>query len=326
MRDVRRRAPGEEPRQTAACRVAVPEGAPTRTVRDPRQVVIGGRCLPYRMTGGSRNNDRLAMETREWTTATLEAPYVVRDGIRRQALADRSGRDNEARLIAENRRLLAIVGRHRVEARAVKARIVEAGDAERRRVERDLHDGAQQRLVSLTLALRLVRIQLGTNADPEAVATLDQACADAKSALTELRELARGIHPAVLTGSGLAAAIDGLAARSQIQAIVDTSLDVRLPQAVEAAAYFFVSEAMANVAKHAHASRIHITLAKSGNQLIVTVTDDGVGGADLRGGSGILGLCDRLDGVGGSVMIHSPRGAGTRLQATIPLPARVARD
>lgn len=205
------------------------------------------------------------------------------------------------------------------EVRRSRTRIVEATDAERRRLERDLHDGAQQRLVSLSLALRLARSRLSGETNPAAVAGLDEAAAELKTALVELRELARGIHPAILTEAGLGPAIDSLAARSTVPASVLAVPDRRLSPGVEATAYFVVSEALANVAKYASATQATIAAECPGESLRVEVADDGVGGADPGRGSGLRGLADRVAALGGSLAIESPMGGGTRVVATIPL-------
>jgi signal transduction histidine kinase len=204
------------------------------------------------------------------------------------------------------------------EVRRSRARIVEATDAERRHLERDLHDGAQQRLVSVSLALRLARTRLRADADPGAVASLDEAADELKTALVELRELARGIHPAILTEAGLGPAIDTLAARSIVPADVIALPDRRLSAAVESTAYFVVSEALANVAKYASATRVTVAAECPGDTLRVEVSDDGIGGADPAHGSGLRGLADRVAAIGGRLSIDSPTGAGTRLVAEIP--------
>jgi signal transduction histidine kinase len=236
----------------------------------------------------------------------------------RTSATARVGERVSDQLIAENRRLAALLEDRANELRRSRARLIEACDAERRRVERDLHDGAQQRIVALMLALRLARTQLGAEADPVAVATLDRAVSEAKAVLSELRDLARGIHPAILTQAGLAAALGSLAERSPVPAVVHAETDERFSAPVEAAAYFVVSEAIANVAKHASARRIDVRLAVETGRLIVDVVDDGVGGARPDHGSGILGLQDRLVAVAGTLEIESPVGLGTRLRATIP--------
>ena len=205
------------------------------------------------------------------------------------------------------------------ELRRSRTRIVEATDAERRRLERDLHDGAQQRLISLSLALRLARSRLGRDTDPAAAAGLDQAADELKTAIDELRELARGIHPAILTEAGLGPAIESLADRSTVAAAVLALPDRRLSPAVEATAYFVVSEALANVAKYASATRARITAECPGDSLRVEIADDGVGGADPERGSGLRGLADRVAALGGRLAVVSPTGGGTRIVAEIPL-------
>jgi signal transduction histidine kinase len=227
------------------------------------------------------------------------------------------------RLALENENLHAEVQTQLDEVRASRARIVAAGDLERKRVERDLHDGAQQRLVSLTLALRLARAKLGPDADPEVVGSIDQASADARAALAELRELARGIHPQVLTEAGLSAALQSLADRSSVLVSVENGTTERFSVAVEGTVYFVVSEALANVAKYAHATRAVVRTAWQDDSLTVEIADDGIGGADATAGSGLRGLADRLAAVDGTMEITSPRGGGTRLVAHIPVAAPI---
>lgn len=205
------------------------------------------------------------------------------------------------------------------ELRESRARIVEATDSERRRLERDLHDGAQQRLVALSLALRMARSRLHSDGDAAAGAGLDEAVRELKTALVELRELARGIHPAILTEAGLGPAIDSLAARSTVAASVLALPDRRLSPAVEATAYFVVSEALANIAKYASATSATVAAECPADVLRVVIEDDGVGGADPDGGSGLRGLADRVAAIGGSLSIVSPIGGGTRVIAEIPL-------
>jgi signal transduction histidine kinase len=228
------------------------------------------------------------------------------------------------RLSVENDRLQAEVEAQLNEVRESRARIVEAGDAERKRVERDLHDGAQQRLVSLTLALRLARLKVGDDADPEVKRSLDEASEEARSALSELRELARGIHPQILTEAGLGSAIESLANRSSLDVAVDLGTDRRFSPTVEATAYFVVSEALANVAKYAEASRALVRTDWHDDELTIEIADDGVGGAEPGPGGGLRGLADRLSAVDGRLEIFSPKGGGTRLLATIPTNAPAA--
>ena len=207
------------------------------------------------------------------------------------------------------------------ELRRSRARIVEATDAERRRLERDLHDGAQQRLVSLSLALRLLRTRLAGTDDPnaEAIAAADDAVAELRTAIRELRELARGIHPTILTEAGLGAALTALAERSDVPATVRELPDRRLPPAVEATAYFVVSEALANIAKYASATTANVAAECDATTLRVEVSDDGVGGADHTKGSGIRGLQDRVAALGGRLTVDSPIGQGTLVVAEIPI-------
>jgi signal transduction histidine kinase len=222
-----------------------------------------------------------------------------------------------ARLTIENQRLQAEIRAQLEEVRASRARIVEFGDAERRRVERNLHDGAQQRLVNLSLALGIARSQVPTTSDGELAAALDEAAAELRLALAELRELARGIHPVILSEAGLGPALASLAERSPIPATVAAVPSDRLPARVEETAYYVASEALANAAKHAHASAVTISARQCGSGLVVEVGDDGVGGADPTG-SGLRGLADRVAALDGRLAVHSPTGAGTRVTAELP--------
>jgi signal transduction histidine kinase len=186
-------------------------------------------------------------------------------------------------------------------------------------VERNLHDGAQQRLLTLSLSLRLTMERLGDDADPELRRELDEAAAEAARAVQELRELGRGIHPAVLTGSGLAAALESLAERSPLPVTLDAASNGRLPEPVEVTAYYVVSEALANCQRHAGASSVRVATALDGGDLVVTVTDDGRGGADVGAGSGLRGLEDRVAALGGRLTVESAPGRGTTVRAEIPI-------
>jgi len=207
--------------------------------------------------------------------------------------------------------------RHEEELRASRARIVEAGDAARRQLERNLHDGAQQRLVALSLSLRLAQSKIGS--DPAtAEAVLDSARGELAAALDELRELARGIHPAVLTDRGLPAALEALATRSPIPVKIETP-DEALPPPVESTAYYVIAEALANVIKYAQASTVTVKVCRDGDCARVEVADDGVGGADPGAGTGLRGLADRVEVLAGALAVESPPGGGTRIRAEIPL-------
>jgi hypothetical protein len=221
-------------------------------------------------------------------------------------------------LALENERLRADIAAQLEDVRASRARIVEAEDAARRRIERDLHDGAQQRLVSVLLTLRLARGE-NDGAAPDALRdTLDEAIAGQEKALAELRELAAGIHPAVLTDGGLRPALRAVTELASVDVSLDDVPAERLPDQVEAAAYFVVSEALANVCKHAVAQRASVCVRREDDSLRVEVRDDGKGGADLAAGSGLRGLADRIAALNGRLDIESPPGAGTRVVATIP--------
>jgi signal transduction histidine kinase len=194
--------------------------------------------------------------------------------------------------------------------RDARQRIIAAADEERRRIERDLHDGAQQRMVALATMLSLAEARFKT--DPERAAELvARARAEAELAVKELRDLARGIHPAVLSDLGLAAALDALAARAPVPVQVSGVPSAPLPAAVEAAAYFVTAEALTNVAKYARASECSVCLTLEDSRLRVEVRDDGVGGADPSTGSGLLGLRDRVEALDGRLEVDSPPGAGT---------------
>jgi signal transduction histidine kinase len=205
----------------------------------------------------------------------------------------------------------------RHELAASRARLVEAADEARRRIERDLHDGAQQRLVAAALDLTLLEQQLERDV-AAARAALTRAREQLDEGLSELRDLARGIHPSVLTDRGLEAALQGLAKRAPVPVDLHLAMPERLDRAIEAAAYFVVSEAVTNAAKHAQAESLSVSIAATDGSLIVTVADDGVGGAETGRGSGLTGLADRVEALGGRLEIASPRGDGTRISARLP--------
>ncbi|HEX3456299.1 MAG TPA: PAS domain S-box protein [Gaiellaceae bacterium] len=204
------------------------------------------------------------------------------------------------------------------ELRASRVRIVEAGDRERRRIERNLHDGAQQHLVSLALRLRGASECLEDEPDA-ARGLLEQADLELAVALAELRELAQGIHPAVLADRGLRPALEGLASRSTLRVEIASLPADRLPEPVEVAAYYFVAEALANALKHADATVVTVRVELDGRRVVLGVVDDGVGGAGETDGTGLRGLIDRIEALGGRFSVDSPAGGGTRLRAEIPL-------
>ena len=210
--------------------------------------------------------------------------------------------------------------RSRTELAASRARIVTAADETRRRIERDLHDGVQQRLVSLLLAERTAQemVPPGLLALQAQLSELAEGLAEA---LEELQEISRGIHPAILTDGGLARALKTLARRSAVPVDLDVRIDARPPEPVEVAAYYVVSEALTNAAKHAHASVVQVAVKASRDVLELSIRDDGSGGADTGRGSGLIGLADRVDALGGSIEVASPVGHGTTIRVTLPLNA-----
>jgi signal transduction histidine kinase len=229
-----------------------------------------------------------------------------------------------AGLALENERLQAELRAQLEELRDSRARIVDAGDTARRRLERNLHDGAQQRLVALSVALGLAETKL--DSDPhKAVALLAAARAELAVALEELREIARGLHPAILS-RGLAVALEGLGERSPVPVELQVDRGERPPPSVEAAAYYVVAEALTNVARYAQASTATVRVTEDEGQLRVEVSDDGMGGAAITKGSGLQGLRDRVEAIGGRLEIRSRPGSGTRLTATLPLQPRAAAD
>ena len=272
------------------------------------------------LAGESVNDYETVRQRKDGTLVAVSiAAAPVRDGSGQVvsnmvAYTDITERKAQA---AEVHRLNAELCARLEELAASRARIVTAGDVERRRLERNLHDGAQQRLVALSLSLRIALAKL--DADPAgARAVLADAGDELALALAELRELARGLHPAVLSDRGLRAAVEMLAGRAPVPVEIADIPDERLPAPVEAAAYYLIAEALTNVAKYADASTARIRVAARAGSVFVEVSDDGVGGADATAGSGLRGLADRVEALGGSLEVVSPAGAGTALLAEIP--------
>ncbi len=260
-------------------------------------------------------------EARAWTAVELEGRRVgaivhdvtlldTPDVVRSVAAA--------AGLAMKNERLQAQLRARVEELRRSRARIVEAGVQERRRLERNLHDGAQQRLVALSLTMRLAQAKV-RKAPEQAETMLAAAQEELRRALEELRELARGIHPAVLSDRGLQAAVEALAVRSPLPVRLVEVPGERLPEPVEAAAYFVIAEALTNVAKYAQASQATVSVVRDNGSAVVEVRDDGVGGANPDRGSGLRGLADRVGALDGSLSLDSPPGSGTTLRAEIPV-------
>jgi len=252
---------------------------------------------------------------------------VRREGRRIAALVHDPALADEPELVAsagaaaglalENERLQAELRARLEDLRASRERIVEAAEAERKRIERDLHDGTQQRLVSIAMTLGLADSRF--DRDPaRARSLLDEARASLSAALRELRELSHGIHPGILTERGLDAALKELAYGARLPLELDVGLSKRLPDRIEAAAYFMVSEALTNIAKHADASAVRVRVQRTDGLAVVEIADDGVGGADTAHGSGLRGLADRVDALGGRLRVESPPGRGTVVHAEIP--------
>jgi signal transduction histidine kinase len=243
--------------------------------------------------------------------ALLHDPSLQREPALLDAVVAAAG------IALENGRLESELRARVDELRQSRARIVEAAQSERRRLERDLHDGAQQRLVALTLQLVALERQLSEH--PGAVQRLEEARLELDQSLRELRELARGIHPAIVTDRGLSVALDALVSRATVPVELEVELDGRPPEAVEVAVYYLVSESLTNIAKHARASSARVEVAAQDGRLVVEVSDDGIGGAASESGSGLRGLTDRVEALGGRLRVWSPNGGGTRLRADIPL-------
>jgi signal transduction histidine kinase len=221
-----------------------------------------------------------------------------------------------AGMALENGRLHAELRARLEELRGSRGRVIDAGQKERQRLERNLHDGAQQRLIALSLDLS--RLEGRLQADPEAAAGLEEARNEIALSLAELRDVARGIHPAVLSGHGLAVALESVAAGAPLPVRLTVDLEGRLPEPIEVAAYYVASESLANVGKHARASAATVDVSRANGEVVVEVVDDGIGGADTERGSGLRGLADRVEALSGRLRVWTPRGGGTRVRAEIP--------
>ncbi|MFI7541525.1 sensor histidine kinase [Actinoplanes sp. NPDC049599] len=270
--------------------------------------------LPGRDAGG----DPAAGERTATLIGDPDAPQavIIHDRSLRQEPTLLEAVAEAVRFVLENARLQAELRGRLLEARETSARLVAAQDTARRRLERDLHDGAQQQMLAAGLAVQLLRRRL-EGADDSTLALLEETQGALRTALAEMRQLARGIHPAVLTSDGLSAALDQLSRRCPVPArVVLTEPVPRLPAAVEATAYFVACEALANVVKHADATRVTLTVTAAGGHLRLTVADDGRGGATT--GPGVTGLRDRTAALGGELSLHSPPGGGTRLRMELP--------
>jgi len=292
-----------------------------RALRDPSLTLA--YWLPEFESWANASGDSVKLPTQDERRAVT---LVDRQGTPLAALVhDRSLGDEPELLDAvsaaagialENGRLHAELNARLVELRGSRVRLIEAGSKERQRLERNLHDGAQQRLVALSLELRLVERRLG--ADAEVSDALSHARSEIAMSLEELRDVARGIHPAVVTAHGLAVALESLVARAPVPVRMTVDLDERPPEALEVAAYYLVCESLANIGKHAHATSATIDVARSNGEFVIEVADDGSGGADSERGSGLRGIADRVEALDGRLRVWTRHGHGTRVRAEIP--------
>jgi signal transduction histidine kinase len=251
---------------------------------------------------------------------------IFGDGAPRAALVHHRSLSDEPELLdavsaaagiaLENGRLQAELQARVQELRGSRERVIEAGQKERQRLERNLHDGAQQRLIALSLDLRMLEGRLGDDADSRD--RLDRARQEIAMSLEELRAVARGIHPAVVSGHGLAVALESLAAGATVPVRLTVELDERVGEGVEVAAYYVVCESLVNIAKHAQASVATVVVSRANGELSVEIVDDGVGGADSERGTGLRGLADRVEALGGRLRVWTPPGGGTRVRADMP--------
>jgi signal transduction histidine kinase len=286
-------------------------------------VLRNGRTV--RRDGYYESRGRFAANIRQMGIRSAVATPIAVEGRLWGALGigSRSGSlpaDTEQRIVSFTELIGTAIANaeSRAEIMASRARVVAAADETRRRVERDLHDGTQQRLVSLALALRSIETKVPSDLD-DVRAQLAQAETGLAAAITDLQEISRGIHPGILSKGGLGPALKSLARRAGLPVELDVGDHGRLPDSVEVAAYYVVSEGLTNAAKHAQASLIHVDLTVDNRTLQVAIRDNGVGGADTRGGSGLIGLRDRVEALGGTIEIASVIGEGTSLVARIPI-------
>ena len=296
------------------------EGAVARALRDPSMTLA--YWLPDFETYVDLEGRRVEVPCLDGRMTTP----IDQDGVHVAALLhDRElGEEPElleavraaAGIALENGRLQAELAARLEEVKGSRARVIEAGQKERQRLERNLHDGAQQRLVALSLDLSLLEGEL--DKDSDARSRLGRARGEIATSLAELREIARGIHPAVVTGHGLPVALEQLTALAPVPVRLTVAIEDRLPEALEVAAYYLVSESLANIGKYAQATSATVDVTRANGQVVVEVTDDGIGGAETESGTGLRGLADRVEALDGRLRIWSPHGGGTRVRAEIP--------
>ena len=291
-----------------------------RTLRDPSLTLA--YWLPDFATYADLDGRPVELPAEDERRATT---LIDRDGAHVAALLHDPALNDEPQLLdavtaaagiaIENARLQAELAARLEEVKGSRIRVIEAGESERKRLERDLHDGAQQRLIALSLELK--RLEREVASDPGR-RRLDEAQHEITRSLEELRAVARGLHPAVLTGHGLGVALEQVAARAPVPVRLSVEIEGRLPEQVEIAGYYVVTESLTNVAKHAQARSASVDIARHGDDVIVEIVDDGIGGADSELGSGLRGLADRVEALGGSLRVWTPHGGGTRVRAEIP--------
>jgi len=291
-----------------------------RALRDPSLTLA--YWLPEFGSYADLEGRPVDLSSQDGRTTTL----IERDGAHVAALLhDPALKDEPALLEAvtaaagiaiDNGRLHAELSARLQELRGSRVRVIEAGQKERQRLERDLHDGAQQRLIALSLELS--RLEGRLDGDPDTSAGLDQARREISISLDELRAVARGIHPAVVSGHGLQVALEQLAARAPVPVRLNVAVEGRIPEHLEVATFYLVSESLTNIGKHAEATAATVDVGRVNGQLVVEIADDGVGGADTERGSGLRGLADRVEALEGRLRVWSPSGRGTRLRAEIP--------
>jgi len=270
---------------------------------------VDGRSVDLPVEGSGRTTTMIDRNSGH-VAALIHDPALLDEPELLQSVSAAAG------IAIENGRLHVELRARLEELRGSRSRVIEAGQKERQRLERNLHDGAQQRLIALSLELSLLERELGD--DDGTGKRLARAREEIATSLGELREVARGIHPAVVSGHGLAVALEQLTARAPVPVRLRVVVDERLPEPIEVAAYYLVSESLANVAKHAAASSATVEVSRADGQVVVEIVDDGVGGADSERGSGLRGLADRVESLGGRLRVWSPSGGGTRVKAEIP--------
>jgi signal transduction histidine kinase len=294
-----------------------------RALGDPSLVVVTWSPA----SGGYVDGDGWMVELQDGTNGRA-ATLIERDGepmaalVHDSALLEDPGLVNAiaagVRLTIDNDQLQSELEQQIVEVAQSRTRIVEAGDAARRQIERDLHDGAQQRLVGLMLQIQLAKASLPSHADAGVNDMLDRAAIELGEAVKELRDLAHGIHPSVLTEFGLAAALESLARRSPIPISLDVALAREPEPMIATTAYFAIAEALTNAMKHARAESLSVTVGGNEQAIWIEITDDGIGGADLTGGTGVSAIVDRVATVGGAIRVASPPGGGTSIEIDLP--------